>query len=295
MIVSEIMNKSVITVGEDTTIREMFFLMQKSGSSAFPVVNSANELVGMVSEEDTLKIVYPDFSKFTDGEFPDFEDIRERVVESYRMRVSEIMKREVLAAYPETPVLRIGIKMLVNKIHMAPVLENKKVVGVVTDNMVFVEIMKKGLSGQVPYGAAAKIQPQQAALREAPAPEKVLKLPKTQSGPEKRIHRRLDLKIPARYHAMNQKDLTLAGNEQLTETIDISAGGLSLKTFQKFALGDLMNVKIQISPLHPLIECMVRVCRSEPHPEGNYQVGLLFLALSSKERSDIDKYIQKNG
>ena len=212
------MNTDIIAVSESATIREVFFLMQKHPLGAFPVVNADNEFVGIVSEENMLKTIYPDAAELRDLE-PDLETLKEKIIKSHRMRVGDVLDKEAFSAYPDTSAIKVGIRMILDNIRLVPILENKKIVGIVTDTLIFLEIMKAGLSDET--GKVAGASP----VESKPAPPKPSEDPF--SGAEKRLHLRMSLKVPIRYRVLNPKNPIPSGIQNTAESEHVSAGGLT--------------------------------------------------------------------
>ena len=280
MKVSEIMNTQIISVNESATIREVFFLMQRYTLGIFPVVNADNEFAGVVSEMGVLKMIYPDLLTVGNDELEN-RALPETVTQACRIHIAQIMEKGATVTHPDASVIQLAVKMALHQIRMVPVLENKKVVGIVTITSIFMQMMKRGLSSD------------DTLPRE---PEKIVfKLRKTHfGGAEKRIYLRMNLKIPVTYQLIDAKTMVPIHGKQEAESIDISAGGLSIKINQPLAAGDLLNVKFQLSTSYEPIECMMRAYRSTSSPDGRFRTGLMFLALVTKERSQVDRFIRQS-
>lgn len=64
ILVKEMMNKSVVSVGPDTGLKKICQLLTKHKISGVPVVNAKKEVLGFVSERDIIAIVTrPNFLK----------------------------------------------------------------------------------------------------------------------------------------------------------------------------------------------------------------------------------------
>ncbi len=51
----DVMTTQVITVGPDTSVRELALLLSERGISGVPVIDSDNRIVGIVTEGDLLR------------------------------------------------------------------------------------------------------------------------------------------------------------------------------------------------------------------------------------------------
>lgn len=64
IMVKEMMNKSVVSVGPETSLKKICHLMTKNKISGVPIVNQRKEILGFVSERDIIAAVpKPNFFK----------------------------------------------------------------------------------------------------------------------------------------------------------------------------------------------------------------------------------------
>ncbi len=145
MDIGSIMNKKVITLSPNMTIRGAYETFVKNNISGAPVVDSRGRLLGILTVKDILKViksrmedigiyVFPtpfDFMDTIPMEIPeenraDFESISNILVE-------EIMERKVHYVTPNTDIFD-ALSLLVKKeVSRLPVVdEDKRVVGIVT-------------------------------------------------------------------------------------------------------------------------------------------------------------------
>jgi len=134
MRVSDIMTPAVHTVGPEATLKEVALLICRRHISGVPVVDAAGRLMGIVSERDVLKALYPTYDELMDdpARSRDFVDMESRYRDVARQPVAEVMARRVLTAAPEMPVLQAASLMLVNKVRRLPVVESGRLVGIVS-------------------------------------------------------------------------------------------------------------------------------------------------------------------
>lgn len=107
----EIMSGPVKTIGEDTPITEASRRMERTGHTAFPVVDEAGELVGIISRKDLDKAGHHGL-----GHAP----------------VKGFMSRNLIAVEDEASLQEIQALMTENAIGRVPVVRDRKVVGIVT-------------------------------------------------------------------------------------------------------------------------------------------------------------------
>ncbi len=133
----DIMTTQVHSVTGDTTISELARLFVETRVSAMPVVDGKGNLEGIVTETDMVEQDKPlhiptvvtlfDWVLYLESE----KNFREEVDRITARSVGEICTREVVTCAPETPVNEIAALMVEKKAHLIPVLENRRLVGVV--------------------------------------------------------------------------------------------------------------------------------------------------------------------
>jgi CBS domain-containing protein len=133
----DIMTRTVHSVTADTDVEELARLFVTKGVSAMPVLDEAGCLEGVVTETDLVEQDKPlhiptvisifDWVLYLESE----KNFREEVEKITARKVGEICTREVVTCTPDTPVSEIAALMIEKKAHLIPVVEEKKVVGVV--------------------------------------------------------------------------------------------------------------------------------------------------------------------
>jgi CBS domain-containing protein len=125
MKISEIMSRPVISVKADTGIKEAARLLVELGISALPVVDAQEALVGIVSEADLLPIeTRPDPRTQATPVTP--------TAGGSPKTVSEVMTRDVLTVSTGTEVSRAARLMLDAGIKSVPVVDGRRVIGIVS-------------------------------------------------------------------------------------------------------------------------------------------------------------------
>jgi len=122
MTVADRMIKQVVTLTEDTTLRDALIAVQKHHIRHVPIVKDG-ALVGILTDRD-LKRATP--SPFAGAD----RDTFERVVDS--IRVGQIMTRNPFTVTPSTSI-RDAVKVLHDrKFGALPVVEGTRLVGILT-------------------------------------------------------------------------------------------------------------------------------------------------------------------
>lgn len=146
MKVFQAMTRKVISVSPEDTLKEVGRIIFGKKIDAVPVVDGRGKLVGIVAEGDLLSKFYPSHSEFVE-DFVDaskFEEMEEDASGILKMKVKDVMKKDVVCTYPDVPLLRAASKMIVRKIGRLPVVEREttKLVGVISKGDVFKAILK---------------------------------------------------------------------------------------------------------------------------------------------------------
>lgn len=134
----DIMTREVISVAPETTIEDLARLFVEKRVSAMPVVTAEDRLLGVVSESDLVKQNKPlhlptvislfDWVLYLESE----KDFREEVERITARTVSEILSEKVVYCTPDTALSEIAALMTKNKVNLLPVIDDEKIVGVVS-------------------------------------------------------------------------------------------------------------------------------------------------------------------
>jgi len=109
----DIMTKKVITIERERTAQDAAKLMAEQNISSLVVVTDGNP-VGMVTERDLVRKVCTND------------------VASSKVPLSDVMSSQLIWAEPDVPIETAVQRMFNNKIRRLPILENGKLVGIVT-------------------------------------------------------------------------------------------------------------------------------------------------------------------
>lgn len=135
MQVQDIMTRDVITVNAETIVTDVAKLLLQNRVSAVPVVDTDNQVLGIVSEGDLIR--RPEI----EGERPRswwlrlMGDSREQAadyIKTHGWRAEDVMTREVQAVQEDTPIADVAQLLEQRHIKRAPVLRNGKLVGIVS-------------------------------------------------------------------------------------------------------------------------------------------------------------------
>lgn len=123
MLVKQIMTQDVVTVAPNDTLWQADQLLMKGRFRHLPVVE-AGRLVGIVSDRD-IRI-------------PLFLNSRETALQTMQQKqIRQIMRQPVMTASPLMAIEQAAAIMYENKIGCLPVLDNDRLVGIITESDIF--------------------------------------------------------------------------------------------------------------------------------------------------------------
>jgi CBS domain-containing protein len=132
---ADVMVTNVIAVGPDACVQNVARILLNSRISAVPVVGSDGKLLGMVSEGDLMRRAEAGTGRkrpwwleiFTGREVLASEFIKE-----HSRRIADVMTRNVVTAVSDSPLSAIANLLERNAIKRVPIVEDGKVVGIVS-------------------------------------------------------------------------------------------------------------------------------------------------------------------
>jgi CBS domain-containing protein len=117
MLVRNRMSRPAITVRQDADFQKALALMQEKKLRRLPVVDDGGALVGIVVERDLLVAAM-------------------RYLQS-RVEVADVMTRGVVTVGPDADLVDVARTMLERRIGGLPVVEDGRLVGIVTESDIF--------------------------------------------------------------------------------------------------------------------------------------------------------------
>lgn len=122
--VADVMTTTLVTLTPADSLLTARKLMQERRIRHLPVVTAEGDFLGVISQRDLLKA---SVSQFADVH----QDVREQIEAG--IPVAEIMTIDLLHAEPDTPVVEAAAVLLRHKVGCLPVLEDGKLVGILTE------------------------------------------------------------------------------------------------------------------------------------------------------------------
>jgi len=133
MIASDIMNSRYSVAQPDMSLQEAANVIAENNISCLPVVNERNEVVGLLSETDLIRIALPRLKEFT-GELElksDKTTILEKLLGGSKRNVGDVMSTQVLCISATATLQEIAATMISRDIRILPVVEKGTLVGIV--------------------------------------------------------------------------------------------------------------------------------------------------------------------
>jgi len=112
--VHEVMTLEPVRVRQETTVRELIQLFDRHDYNAFPVVDRAGTLLGIVTQLDVLRLLGPDAQL----RIPDATTLN-------GTRVRDIMRHGIVTVEPENPIVVAADLMVHTQLHSLPVVQRR--------------------------------------------------------------------------------------------------------------------------------------------------------------------------
>ena len=141
---AEIMTKRVITVRPDTNIAEIAGLLLNHKVTAVPVIDDDRHVVGIVSEGDLLGHPPSDSPRAWWLQlFNDDTVCLEEIATARHLKARDVMTKPVVTVVDQTPVAVIATLMRRRKVKRVPVLQDGKLVGIVSRTDLLEALMRR--------------------------------------------------------------------------------------------------------------------------------------------------------
>ena len=127
MFVRNKMTTNPFTISPDATIPDAHEIMAKHKVRRLPVMKNG-KLVGIVSKEDIIQASPSKATTFSMGEITYLLS---------KTKISQIMSKNIITISPDALLEEAAILMRDNEISFLPVVENGKLVGIITESNIF--------------------------------------------------------------------------------------------------------------------------------------------------------------
>lgn len=135
--VKDVYNKNIVTIGKDTLLGDIIFIMKNQGFGKLPVVDG-DKVIGVVTREDILikqgKTPLPPVIAFWEVmiAIPNSKGYKESLKKFISFKVEDIMQKDFYAADLNDDLENVVTNMLNKGYNYVIVMENEKLVGIVT-------------------------------------------------------------------------------------------------------------------------------------------------------------------
>ena len=134
MKVLEVMNSRVVTVGPKTPVREILALMLRYHLNNILVADSEQRLAGIVTYSDLCRKMLPTQEELM--EHADYITTPQLMEDRFRditsVPVDTVMTRNIITVSPDAEALQAGATMSARRVKQLPVVQNHKVVGIIS-------------------------------------------------------------------------------------------------------------------------------------------------------------------
>lgn len=129
MYVRDKMTTPALTLSAATVFQEALNVMKEHKIRRIPIVNSREQLIGIVSERDLLHAAPSPASSL---------NIWEMNYLLSKLKLNDLMTKQVITVTPATPIREAASLMIQHKVGGLPVLdEERHVIGVITETDIF--------------------------------------------------------------------------------------------------------------------------------------------------------------
>ena len=138
MLAKDIMTAEVVFVKKDDLVEDVIKILMERNISGVPVVDEENCVIGIVTEGDLIyrskKLKIPTFFSILDGYvfLESTKTIEKQLRKMVGYRVEDIMTAEVMTVEENATVEEVATIMTKKKINRVPVVNNKKLVGIIS-------------------------------------------------------------------------------------------------------------------------------------------------------------------
>jgi len=134
MQVQEVMSTGVVTATPTDSVRSVVIKMLSRHCGAIPVVDEANQLIGLVALRDVMLPLYPNYGEYIHDNVHsrDFHEMEDGYPDVLRKMVGDIMSRFPFTVSTRTCILEAASYMGLKNFRRIPVVEEGQLMGMVS-------------------------------------------------------------------------------------------------------------------------------------------------------------------
>ena len=175
----------------------------------------------------------------------------------------------------ETDIAKIAAVLGEKKVRCLPVYGDGHVLGVVSERAIFMELLKQGL-----------------ALKKGPDTGYREALKKNQAVTERRRYARKPASFKLAYKPTDAQGTPIIQQGRIAKCLNLSPGGMLVTVSETSSPDDIVDLAFEVPSSGTIIRRLARVTRAVPNPEGGFQLGLMFLALSVQEITELFRFLK---
>jgi nitrogen PTS system EIIA component len=129
----DVMNASPVTILESDTLAAAIQSFFTHRVSDLPVVDEEQDLRGVISVEDVLRLSLPQHLLWMEDLSPivDFQPFAELLRKDKETRIADFMREDTVTIAPSTPAIQLAKMFLVRDVRLIHVVEGRRLAGVV--------------------------------------------------------------------------------------------------------------------------------------------------------------------
>jgi PTS system nitrogen regulatory IIA component len=142
--IGDVMTPDPVTVTPDKTLKDVANMFFEKKIRCLPVVDKNKKLVGDITETELLKYALPNYKSFIANvaNIPEIESFEELLQREHSARVSNFMNKNPVVVDMDAPVVEAAALMLFKKAEMVSVLDDDRLVGVITKTDIVTKIIR---------------------------------------------------------------------------------------------------------------------------------------------------------
>lgn len=143
----DVMTTDIVTIHYQATYEDAARILHKHGISGAPVVDGVGNMVGILSEKDLFRVLYPLYRSYYENptDYLDFEEREAKIAEIRKNAIERFVTTDVLTVDADDPIMKVGGLMIARRVHRLPVLEEEELVGIISRSDIYKRILQEHL------------------------------------------------------------------------------------------------------------------------------------------------------
>jgi CBS domain-containing protein len=139
MLIKNVMTKKVVTVSLDESFPQIVKLLTKKKISGVVVVDKKGKAAGVISEKDLFNKLFPSQKLFYKNVeyYMNYNNIVKDTIKLSGLKAKNIMSKKIISVESEDHILKACSLFIIHHIRRLPVIDNGKLMGIVTTNNIY--------------------------------------------------------------------------------------------------------------------------------------------------------------